>query len=188
MALKKNLKPVVTNTLNRSSNSPPATRRLGYKLGKRLWPGAIIALIGKLGSGKTVLSQGILKGLGVRDKYMISPSFVLVKEYKGRLPAYHLDLFRLKNVKELNNLGLEEYIFGRGVAIIEWAEKIKSILPEEYLEIILSSTGKKEGREILFSPHGIKYEKLISQKHSLPLSKDVGDGGPCSSSDQFFSC
>ena len=155
------MKPGVTNTLKLRSNSPLATRRLGYKLGKRLWPGAIIALIGKLGSGKTVLSQGILKGLGVKDKYMLSPSFVLIKEYEGRLPAYHLDLFRLKNVKELNALGIEEYIFGRGVIIIEWAEKIKSILPEEYLEINLSSTSEREGREILFSPQGGKYKKLL---------------------------
>jgi tRNA threonylcarbamoyladenosine biosynthesis protein TsaE len=172
MAGKRDLKPGATNTLRLNSNSPAVTRRLGYILGKRLWPGAIIALIGKLGSGKTVLSQGILKGLGVRDKYMISPSFVLIKEYKGRLPAYHLDLFRLKNVKELNNLGLEEYLFGRGVAIIEWAEKIKSILPEEYLEIILNSTGKKEGREMLFSPHGIKYEKLIMSLKKLYLTQN----------------
>lgn len=127
------------------------TRRLGEKLGKKLWPGAVVALIGDLGSGKTVLAQGILKGLGVGDKYMISPSFVLIKEYKGRLPAYHLDLFRLKRKKELSSLGIKEYLFSDGITIIEWAEKIKEILPKDSLEIHLVFTSKKNERLISFS-------------------------------------
>ncbi len=126
------------------------TRRLGERLGKKLWPGAVVALIGDLGSGKTVFAQGILKGLGVKDKYMISPSFVLIKEYKGRLPAYHLDLFRLKRKKELDALGLREYLFSDGITIIEWAEKIEEILPGNSIEIHFVFTSKKNERGIFF--------------------------------------
>lgn len=163
LAGKKYSKPAATNTLRVKSNSSQQTRRLGYLLGKKLWPGAIVALTGELGSGKTTFSQGLLKGLGVRDKYLISPSFILIKEYMGRIPAYHLDLFRVKSIKELNNLGLEEYFFGLGVMIIEWAEKIKPLLPKEFLEIkfkFTSTPGDPGEREIIFSPCGFKYSQL----------------------------
>ena len=134
MAKKECLRSKGTNTL-KYSTSPEMTRRLGEKLGKKLSPGAVLALIGELGSGKTVFAQGILKGLGVKDRYMTSPSFVLIKEYKARLHVYHIDLFRLKSKEELNQLGIKEYLFGDGVTIVEWAEKVMDILPPEYLEV-----------------------------------------------------
>jgi len=135
------------------STSPEMTRKLGEKLGRELLPGAVVALIGDLGSGKTVLAQGILKGLGVKDRYMTSPSYVLIKEYKGKFPAYHLDLFRLKSRNELNSLGIKEYLFGDGVTIIEWAEKARRILPSDamgYLEIHLKVTSTRNRDIFLF--------------------------------------
>ena len=153
MAEKNRLRSKATNTLEVKSTSPQMTRKLGEKLGRELLPGAVVALIGDLGSGKTVLAQGILKGLGVKDRYMTSPSYVLIKEYKGKFPAYHLDLFRLKSVKELNSLGIKEYLFGDGVTIIEWAEKARKILPSDamgYLEIHLKVTSTRNRDISLF--------------------------------------
>jgi len=157
MAEKNRLRPKATNTLKVKSTSPQMTRKLGEKLGRELLPGAVVALIGDLGSGKTVLAQGILKGLGVKDRYMTSPSYVLIKEYKGKFPAYHLDLFRLKGRKELNSIGIKEYLFGDGVTIIEWAEKARRILPSDamgYLEIHLKVTSTRNRDIFLFK--GIK--------------------------------
>jgi tRNA threonylcarbamoyladenosine biosynthesis protein TsaE len=153
--------PKATSILKVKSSSPGMTGKLGERLGKKLFPGAVLALTGELGSGKTVLAQGILKGLGVKDKYKVSPSFVLVKEYKGRLPAYHLDLFRLRTKEEIISLGIKEYLFGDGVTIIEWAEKAKGILPEECLEIRFGF-GPSQNRIISFFPNGKRYRDLLS--------------------------
>ena len=153
MAEKNRLRQKATNTLKVKSTSPQMTGKLGEKLGRELLPGAVVALIGDLGSGKTVLAQGILKGLGVKDRYMTSPSYVLIKEYKGKFPAYHLDLFRLNGRKELNSLGIKEYLFGDGVTIIEWAEKAREILPSDsmgYLEIHLKVTSARNRDIFLF--------------------------------------
>jgi len=161
---KKHFMPKVTSTLRAKSTSPQMTRKFGEVLGKKLWPKAVVALIGDLGSGKTVLAQGILEGLGVKDRYMVSPSYVLIKEYKGRLPAYHLDLFRLKKGEELNQLGIKEYLFGNGVTIIEWAEKAREILVQDamgYLEIHLGFISART-RDITFFPKGRRYQKLLN--------------------------
>ena len=160
MAKKDYLMRKVTSILKVKSTSPEMTGKLGEKLGKKLWSGAVVALVGDLGSGKTVLAQGILRGIGVKDRYMNSPSYVLIKEYKGKFPAYHLDLFRLKNKKELNSLGIEEYLFSDGVTIIEWAERAKNILPRDYLEIHLKFTSAKK-RDISFLPKGKGYQCVL---------------------------
>ena len=131
------------------TNSARETMLVGEKLAKKLKPGDMIALSGNLGSGKTTFTKGIGKGLGVKDSRRInSPTFVLIKEYNGKVPLYHLDLYRLDDLKEIENLAIEEYIYGNGVTVIEWAEKIKSILPEKHILVKFKIKGDNK-REVI---------------------------------------
>lgn len=116
------------------------TYRLGRRMGEALHKGDVVALTGELGSGKTVLSQGIAHGLGVHCGYAVtSPTFTLVNEYPGREGTlYHLDLYRLSNAVDLADVGFEEYLQAGGVMVIEWAEKIHGILPEGAFRIAFS--------------------------------------------------
>lgn len=116
--------------------SPEETISLGKKMAKSLKRGDVVSLIGELGSGKTTLIQGICKGLGVKG-YVTSPTFVMVNIYQGKVPVYHLDLFRLRGVQDLEGIGYEDYVYGRGVALIEWAEKIRGLLPLTRIEVQL---------------------------------------------------
>lgn len=131
------------------TKSAKETMLIGEKLAKRLKPGDIVALSGNLGSGKTTFTKGIGEGLGVKDSRRInSPTFVLIKEYSGKIPLYHLDLYRLDDLREIENLAIEEYIYGNGVTVIEWAEKIKPILPENYISVKLKVKGDNK-REVI---------------------------------------
>lgn len=122
--------------LNLHTNNAEETILAGEKLAKKLKPGDVVALSGKLGSGKTTFTKGIGKGLGVKNPRRInSPTFVLIKEYDGKMPLYHLDLYRLDALKEIENLAIEEYIYGKGVTVIEWAEKMKCILPKRHISV-----------------------------------------------------
>jgi tRNA threonylcarbamoyladenosine biosynthesis protein TsaE len=116
------------------TSSPEETLELGKRVGEGLKAGDVIALVGELGTGKTLFTQGLVQGLGVKG-YVKSPSFALVNKYEGRLSVYHLDLYRLGDVNEIYELGIEEYLYGDGVCIIEWAEKAYSLLPEKYILI-----------------------------------------------------
>ena len=121
-----------------SSKNPEQTLHWGKLLGMLLDRGDVVALMGQLGAGKTTLTQGIAYGLGVgNDCYVTSPTFTIINEYKGRMPVYHLDFYRIESPLEFGNLGLEEYLPGDGVTIVEWAEKLEGFLPKEYLMIIL---------------------------------------------------
>lgn len=123
------------------------TAEFGRKLGREATPGTIIALIGDLGTGKTTLTKSIAEGLGVTD-VITSPTFNIVKEYdSGRLPLYHFDVYRIGDVEEMYELGYEEYFFGTGVCIVEWADLIEEILPEETM-VIRISYGEKEGERV----------------------------------------
>ena len=124
------------------TSSHEETVELGRQIGKGLKAGAVVALIGELGAGKTSFTQGIAEGLGVTS-YVKSPSFTIVNEYKGMLPVYHIDLYRLGDVNEIYELGIDEYLYGDGITIIEWAEKAYPILPEEYILIKFFYTGEK---------------------------------------------
>ena len=127
------------------SRSPEDTLLLGRIIGEDLASGDVIALVGELGTGKTTITQGIARGLGVSEKYYItSPTFTLINEYPGEVTLYHLDVYRLAGPDDLSDMGYEEYFFGDGVAVIEWAEKIKDILPDDALNIVLSY---REGSE-----------------------------------------
>jgi tRNA threonylcarbamoyladenosine biosynthesis protein TsaE len=119
------------------SNNADQTRQWGRELAERLSPGDVVALIGELGAGKTVLAQGILKGLGV-EEVVQSPSFIMAREYDSRIPAVHLDLYRLHSSDEFLALGFDEYMDNQHILIIEWAEKIEDILPRRCWRIRLS--------------------------------------------------
>jgi len=143
------------------TKSPEETIKFGQRLGAFLKRGDIIGLVGDLGSGKTTLTKGIAKGLNIKNtKYINSPSFVIVKEYEGRIPLYHFDIYRLNSVTALIDIGYEEYFYSNGVVVIEWAKKIKDILPKEHL-IIELNIADAGAREILLKPSGKRYAKLI---------------------------
>ncbi|MBI5117944.1 tRNA (adenosine(37)-N6)-threonylcarbamoyltransferase complex ATPase subunit type 1 TsaE [Candidatus Poribacteria bacterium] len=118
------------------THSPEQTMALGETFGRLLGRGDVVALIGDLGAGKTVFAQGLAKGLGVSpDEYVSSPSFTLVNQYKGRVPVFHVDTYRLASETEMVALGYEEYFDPNGVTIIEWADKVRSLLPERHITI-----------------------------------------------------
>ncbi len=123
--------------------------------------GALIAIKGELGAGKTVLARGIIRGLGVaEDTYITSPTYTLIQEYRGRLIVNHIDLYRLSGNGEIEELGLEELIQERTVTIIEWAEKALQFFSEDHLEIKLSVQGENV-RQTIFIPHGAAYQVLV---------------------------
>ena len=118
------------------TESPEETQALGEKLGKTLKQGDVIALVGDLGTGKTCLTQGIARGVGIAsDAVVNSPSYILINEYNGVIPIYHIDLYRLENSEEIAELGLSEYMDGDGICIIEWAERITDGLPDTCIKI-----------------------------------------------------
>ncbi|HID94629.1 MAG TPA: tRNA (adenosine(37)-N6)-threonylcarbamoyltransferase complex ATPase subunit type 1 TsaE [Candidatus Latescibacteria bacterium] len=122
--------------LRKRTESPQETQKFGEELAPGLGPGTVVAFFGELGSGKTCLIQGICRGLGVVEP-VTSPAFVIINEYQGRLPVYHFDLYRIKSLFELYELGCEEYFYGSGVCLIEWAEKAGDLLPEDSLRVSL---------------------------------------------------
>ena len=121
---------------------------MGELLGRMLDKGAVVALIGELGSGKTVFAQGLARGLGVApDEYVSSPSFTIVNQYRGRVPIFHVDTYRLRSEPEMVALGYEEYFDPNGVTVIEWADKVQGLLPERYIAVHFTITGP-ESREL----------------------------------------
>ena len=143
------------------TRSPEETIQLGKELGELLRPGEVVALIGDLGAGKTTLAKGIATGAGVADENEVtSPSFVLVNEYQGRFPIYHADLYRLQEAMEVETLGWEEFIFGEGISLLEWAEKIPGILPEERIEVRIFWVGLGE-RRFLISGKGAQAKIIL---------------------------
>jgi tRNA threonylcarbamoyladenosine biosynthesis protein TsaE len=143
------------------SRSPEATQKLGSRLGELAQPGDVFLLVGKLGSGKTCLTQGIAWGLGIQD-YAQSPSFVIMRELYGRLPLYHIDLFRLDRIEEIESLGLDDYLYGQGVCVIEWAEKGLPLLPSGHLLIKIEYLSDTE-RSFELKPGGKRHRELLSQ-------------------------
>jgi tRNA threonylcarbamoyladenosine biosynthesis protein TsaE len=123
------------------------TKKFGRELSEKLSPGSIIALTGDLGTGKTALTKAIAEGLGVKEM-ITSPTFNIVRQYdSGRLPLYHFDVYRIGDVDEMYELGYEEYFFGEGVCVIEWADIIEEIIPEDAIRIEIEY-GEKEGERI----------------------------------------
>jgi tRNA threonylcarbamoyladenosine biosynthesis protein TsaE len=149
------------------SRSPAETQSLGIRLGELALPGDIFFLSGNLGTGKTCLTQGIVWGLGSRE-YALSPTFVLMRQIEGRLTLYHIDLYRLDQVEEISELGLDDYLYGQGLCVIEWAEKGFSVLPAEHLLVKIDYLDDT-GRRFEFLPRGKRYEKLIDQLKPIKL-------------------
>jgi tRNA threonylcarbamoyladenosine biosynthesis protein TsaE len=142
--------------------SPEETWRIGEKLGSLLERGDTVCLYGDLGAGKTSLSYGIALGLEVKESYIPSPTFTFVNEYQGRVPFYHIDLYRLKSAEELEGIGFERYIDSDGVTVIEWAERAEQGLPEECLSVYLTYVDEQR-REIGFLGEGDRYRKLVNE-------------------------
>ena len=144
------------------SNSPTATLSLGVKIGERLKPGSLLTLTGELGCGKTLLTRGICDGLGVPPRQVNSPTFVLVNEYRGRMPVFHLDMYQLGAAFDAVEFGFFDYLARAesGVMIIEWAEKIADVLPDEHMNIKIDILSARK-RRLEFTAAGNKYMELL---------------------------
>lgn len=117
------------------TNSPEGTYKAGYRLGMDAEPGQVYCLSGDLGVGKTVFTKGFAKGLGI-DENVNSPTFTIIQLYEtGKMPLYHFDVYRISDIDEMDEIGYEEYFYGEGVCLIEWAELIEDILPENVIWI-----------------------------------------------------
>jgi len=143
------------------SNSSRKTMSWGRKLGKLVQGGEIIGLAGELGAGKTTFTRGFAAGAGVgKDAWVRSPSFTLINEYQGRLPVFHIDLYRIGKTEEIDALNLREYLYSTGVSLIEWFEYLPADEVDEYLEIKMVHAGRT-ARELTFVAHGERYEILL---------------------------
>ncbi len=140
-----------------------ATQTFGRRLGQRLWPGSVLALVGVLGAGKTHLARAIAEGLGIADSRVVtSPTFVLVQEYQAQLPIYHFDAYRLQTEGEFADLGVHEYFEADGVCLVEWADRVPGCLPSEHLRVTLSVTGESSRRAVV-EGRGDRYEQLVAE-------------------------
>ena len=153
------------HTLDFVSHSPDQTRRLGLRLGLLLQAGDVICLEGELGTGKTCLAQGVGEGMGVAEP-ITSPTFILIAEHRPPPPAptlYHIDLYRLDQaIDQVPALGLDDYLLGHGVCVIEWAERIRAVLPHERLWITLRHLDTSR-RAIAIQASGARYDELLRE-------------------------
>ncbi len=144
-----------------TTESPEETRQLGQELGRRIRTGTLIALCGDLGSGKTVLVQGLARGLDVPDGYYItSPTYTLINEYPGRHPFFHVDLYRIDNPVDFEEIGLYETFYNQGVVAIEWADKLNQELPAQHLNIRIE-VANGESRKIFLTAYGLEAVNLL---------------------------
>jgi tRNA threonylcarbamoyladenosine biosynthesis protein TsaE len=143
--------------------SPEDTMEFGACLGRILRAGDVLCLSGDLGAGKTHLSKGIAQGLGVAEA-VTSPTYTIMQIYQGTLPVYHFDLYRLERETDLEDIGFEEYVYGLGVTIIEWADKFPEVLPAARLMIrIQYGEGDESNRHILLEALGTRYQLLLEE-------------------------
>jgi len=137
------------------------TNAFGERLGACLFPSAVVALVGTLGAGKTHLVRAIAVGLDITNPAVVnSPTFVLIQEYSARLPIYHFDAYRLTSELDFADLGAHEYFAGNGVCLVEWADKVPSVLPRDRLEVRITITGE-ESRRFDVVAVGERYEDMI---------------------------
>ncbi len=160
------------DSLEVATVSPDETQRLAKKIGQILNEGDIILLSGELGAGKTTFTIGLARGLGVRSP-ATSPTYTIINEYDGRIPVYHLDLYRLESLEEMEVIGYEEYYFGKGVTVVEWGDKIESSMPEDYLGIDLKRlAGDDNSRSFVFKGSSAKIDGLV--KSISKIAKEIG--------------
>lgn len=142
------------------SKSPKETMIVAKAISRILKGSEIICLYGELGSGKTVFAKGLAEGLGIKQDKVVSPSFVLIREYhKARLPLYHFDLYRLKSPGDIVALGYEEYFFSDGLCVIEWPDRLGNLLPAEFIKVKIEVRGKNK-RLISIDTRGDSYKEL----------------------------
>lgn len=152
------------------TKSPEETARIGMMLGALLKAGDIVCLQGELGAGKTCFAKGVARGMGIESP-VTSPTFTLVNEYHGELTLYHLDVYRLNGPFEMDDLGYEEFFYGEGVTLVEWAERVREVLPEERLEVLINrDTEGEDFREIRMIPHGDRYRLLVEEMMAVVRS------------------
>ncbi len=144
------------------SKSPKDTLEFGIRLGRLLKPGDIVCLEGQLGAGKTVLTRGIARALGIEDN-VSSPTYTLINEYAGSMPLYHFDLYRLEDGEELLYIGGEDLLYGQGISVIEWASRAEDLLPPDCLWIRLITLDETESSRLI--------ELAVSGKHSDLLDR-----------------
>ena len=139
------------------TRSAEETYQLGFEIGQKAKKGQVYTMVGDLGVGKTVFTQGMARGLEI-DEPISSPTFTIVQEYdEGRLPFYHFDVYRIGDISEMDEIGFEDYVYGEGVSLIEWANLIEEILPEEHIEITIEKDLEK----------GFDYRKItITEKEA----------------------
>lgn len=130
----------------------------GEKLGCLMKKQDVLILSGDLGTGKTTFTKGLAKGLGIKQMIK-SPTYTIVREYEGRLPLYHLDVYRIG--KDPDSIDLDDFLFGEGVTVIEWGELLGESLPDNYLELTL--TREREGRRLTFKSHGLRAQNLLEK-------------------------
>jgi tRNA threonylcarbamoyladenosine biosynthesis protein TsaE len=138
------------------TRSVEETQALAERIGKRVEPGDVFTLSGDLGAGKTSFTQGLARGMGISG-VVNSPTFTIIKEYMGRLPLYHMDVYRMEDEGE--DLGFDEYFYGDGVTVVEWPQMICEQLPDERCEIVITR-GEGDGRTLSFTPIGRRYQAL----------------------------
>ncbi|MCL4541723.1 MAG: tRNA (adenosine(37)-N6)-threonylcarbamoyltransferase complex ATPase subunit type 1 TsaE [Chloroflexi bacterium] len=141
------------------SRSADDTRRVGIRLATVLSPGSVLLLSGELGAGKTTFTQGVAAGLGIREA-VTSPTFVLAHEFAGRIPLYHLDFYRLKDGRDLQELGFDDYLWGDGICVAEWPERVDS-LPDDALAIHFEVVSDHE-RSITVGALGPRHEAMLA--------------------------
>lgn len=151
------------------TNSAEQTIAFGESLGSKLGPGDIVALFGDLGAGKTTITKGIARGAGVEAE-VHSPTFTLIHEHPGRAPFYHVDLYRLTEEEEIEWLGMDDYFYGEGIVVIEWADRAPTLLPSERIEINLKTVGDEQ-RQI--------HIDATSERLRLIVKSVVSNAGPC---------
>jgi len=139
---------------------PEATSAIGRRLAALLFPGAVVALVGPLGAGKTFLVRAVVEGLGGDPERVSSPTFALIHEYSAKLPVFHFDAYRLPNERAFAELGVEEYFAGDGVCLVEWADRVAGTLPAEHLRVTLEPTGETS-RRITLEARGGRYESIM---------------------------
>ena len=139
------------------------TQELGRRLGEGLFPGAVVALVGPLGAGKTHFTRAVCEGLGVPNSRVVtSPTFVLIQEYEGRHPIAHFDAYRLKSSRDFAELGVEEYFAEPWVSLVEWADRVEAALPSEHLRVTIEVTGETS-RTFHVESNGAAYAELIGR-------------------------
>ncbi len=145
------------------TTSEEETVSLGSRLGSLCEAGDVLLFYGELGAGKTRLITGVASGLNVSE-YTFSPSFVLVREYHGRLVLYHMDFYRMETVEEVADLGIDDYLYGDGVCAVEWAQRAFGLLPDKHLRIELQYVPNAEqSRQVQVYACGARYERLLQQ-------------------------